>query len=65
MKYVAVANVKSKIVVAATLKQAVKASVSFPILAPSCPQYSLIDGGTPSWIYVPIGSFDLVSGGTP
>lgn len=63
MKYTAKAYIKPKIVVGASIKPKINVAVAFPILTASCPQYNLIDGGSPSWNYQPIGSFDLISGG--
>lgn len=65
MKFVATANLKLKINATAVVKYKITAAVNMPILAPDCPLYSLIDGGTPSWVYTPIAGFNLISGGNP
>lgn len=65
MTFKATARVKSKINITASVKGSLTVAVTYPVLAASCPQYDLISGGTPSWNYVPIGSFDLVNGGQP
>lgn len=63
--YTATAYIKTKLKATATVKKKISVEISMPILGASCPQYNLIDGGTPSWNYQPIGSFDLISGGNP
>jgi hypothetical protein len=65
MNYIAKATVKTKVAVTAAVKKKITLEVGFPVLTSACPQYDLLDGGTPSWNYQPIGSFDLISGGTP
>lgn len=65
MNYVAKAKLKRVISAQAALRKKVAAVVTFPVLTSACPQYDLIDGGTPGWNYQPIGSFDLISGGNP
>lgn len=65
IKYIATATIKTKLVATPVIKDKIVADISYPTLTASCPQYNLIDGGTPSWNYQPIGSFDLISGGNP
>jgi hypothetical protein len=68
MKYVATANIKLKISVGAEVKNKITATATIKTLSPvgeTCPDYDLIDGGTPSTVYSPINGFNLISGGTP
>lgn len=65
MIYKATALIRTKIEANAAVKEKVDVTVNFKTLTSACPQYDLIDGGTPGWNYQPIGSFNLISGGNP
>lgn len=60
--YIATAKIKQVISVTAVVKNKITAVVKLNTLNPSCPLYDLIDGGTPSTIYVPINGFNLIDG---
>jgi len=68
MKYTATANIKFIVVGTASIKNQISASATIKTLSPisqPCPQYNLIDGGTPNTNYVDINGFNLINGGTP
>jgi len=68
MKYTATAVIKSYISISALVKNKINATDTINTLSPisqPCPQYNLIDGGTPQTLYIDINGFNLINGGQP
>lgn len=68
MRYTATATVKKKLSATTSVRLRISALVSLKTNSPigeTCPDYDLIDGGTPGTVYVPINGFNLIDGGTP
>jgi hypothetical protein len=68
MKYTATATIKFIIVASASIKDKINAGAIIKTLSPistPCPQYNLIDGGTPQTNYIDINGFNLINGGQP
>ncbi len=68
MKLIGTGEIKKVIEGTGVIKLKLIATGSFKSLAPvgeTCPEYDLIDGGTPSTVYAPINGFNLIDAGTP
>lgn len=68
MRLIGTGTLKNKISGTGILKKKIIGTGRLKSLAPTgetCPEYDLIDGGTPSTTYAPINGFNLISGGTP